>query len=202
MGTFAAAVFLLIVTPGPGVLSTAGVGAGFGMARGAAYVGGLCLGNALVGVLVASGVAASLMATPWLRHGFMLASTGYLLWLSLRIALAGANTAFAPALKAPRALDGVLLQLINPKAYAVNTVLFSGFAFMPQAWLTETLIKFVVINAIWLPLHFAWLYAGVALKRLALSATKQRLLNVCMALSLAAVAALSMLSFATVTAAT
>jgi threonine/homoserine/homoserine lactone efflux protein len=120
----------------------------------------------------------------------------------LRIALAGANTAFAPALKAPRALDGVLLQLINPKAYAVNTVLFSGFAFMPQAWLTETLIKFVVINAIWLPLHFAWLYAGVALKRLALSATKQRLLNVCMALSLAAVAALSMLSFATATATT
>jgi len=73
---------------------------------------------------------------------------------------------------------------------------------MPQAWLTETLIKFVVINAIWLPLHFAWLYAGVALKRLALSATKQRLLNVCMALSLAAVAALSMLSFATATATT
>ncbi|MEC8551875.1 MAG: LysE family translocator, partial [Pseudomonadota bacterium] len=30
MLTFAAAVFLLIVTPGPGVLSTAGVGAAFG----------------------------------------------------------------------------------------------------------------------------------------------------------------------------
>jgi threonine/homoserine/homoserine lactone efflux protein len=196
MGTFAVAVFLLIVTPGPGVLSTAGVGAGFGFARGATYVGGLCLGNALVGALVASGVAASLMATPWLRYAFMVASTSYLLWLALRIAMAGAHTAFHPALDAPRALDGVLLQLINPKAYAVNAVLFSGFAFLPEAMLAETLIKFLIINAIWLPLHFAWLYAGVALKRLALSENKQRWINRAMALCLAAVAALSMMSFA------
>ena len=34
MLTFAAAVFLLIVTPGPGVLSTAGVGAAYGFRAG------------------------------------------------------------------------------------------------------------------------------------------------------------------------
>ncbi|HEC70944.1 MAG TPA: LysE family translocator, partial [Roseobacter sp.] len=37
---FALAVFFLIVTPGPGVLSTAGVGAAFGFRAGLAYVVG------------------------------------------------------------------------------------------------------------------------------------------------------------------
>ena len=37
MLTFAAAVFFLIVTPGPGVLSTAGVGSGYGYRPGLEY---------------------------------------------------------------------------------------------------------------------------------------------------------------------
>ena len=48
MLSFAAAVFFLIVTPGPGVLSTAGVGSGFGFRAGLAYVGGRFLGTNLV----------------------------------------------------------------------------------------------------------------------------------------------------------
>ena len=41
MLAFATAVFLLIVTPGPGVLTTAGFGAGFGFRGGLPYVVGL-----------------------------------------------------------------------------------------------------------------------------------------------------------------
>jgi len=44
---FAAAVFFLIVRPGPGVLSTAGVGSGFGYRPGLAYVTGLWAGVTL-----------------------------------------------------------------------------------------------------------------------------------------------------------
>ena len=44
MLSFAAAVLFLIITPGPGVLSTAGVGSGFGFRAGLGYVGGLFLG--------------------------------------------------------------------------------------------------------------------------------------------------------------
>ena len=57
---FAAAVFFLIVTPGPGVLSTAGVGSGFGFRAGLAYVGGLFAGNNLVALAVVSGIAMAL----------------------------------------------------------------------------------------------------------------------------------------------
>ncbi|MCH2301211.1 MAG: hypothetical protein MK437_11690, partial [SAR324 cluster bacterium] len=40
---FTFAVFLLLVTPGPGVLSTAGVGSGFGSRAGLVYLIGLFL---------------------------------------------------------------------------------------------------------------------------------------------------------------
>ena len=61
MLTFAAAVFFLIVTPGPGVLSLAGVGSGFGAPAGRRYLLGLFLGNNLVFLAVASGVAALIL---------------------------------------------------------------------------------------------------------------------------------------------
>ena len=47
MFAFALAVFLLIITPGPGVLSTAGVGAAYGWRQGLFYVAGLCAGTNL-----------------------------------------------------------------------------------------------------------------------------------------------------------
>ena len=58
------------------------------------------------------------------------------------------------------------LQLINPKAYAVNTTLFSGFAFYPDSFLLETSIKLLIANAIWILLHFLWLYFGVKIHKL------------------------------------
>jgi threonine/homoserine/homoserine lactone efflux protein len=45
MIAFVRAVFLLIITPGPGVLSTAGVGAAFSWRQGLFYVAGLCVGT-------------------------------------------------------------------------------------------------------------------------------------------------------------
>ena len=56
---FLLAVFFLLATPGPGVLSTAGVGAAYGRAAGHRYVAGLCLGTNLVALAVVSGVAAT-----------------------------------------------------------------------------------------------------------------------------------------------
>ena len=45
MITFAFAIVLMLATPGPGVLSAAGVSAGFGAAAGLRYVAGLCIGK-------------------------------------------------------------------------------------------------------------------------------------------------------------
>ena len=58
---FALAVFFLLITPGPGVLSTAGIGAAYGYRAGLAYVGGLMLGGAFTMVMV---ISAAAMARP------------------------------------------------------------------------------------------------------------------------------------------
>ena len=193
MLTFAAAVFLLIITPGPGVLSTAGVGAAFGWRQGLFYVGGLCAGTNLVSLAVVFGLAAVILAEPMVRTLLLFASSAYLGWLALRITLAGARIAFIQT-DAPGFLAGVTLQFINPKAYAVNTTLFTSFAFYPQNFAVETGLKLVIMNIISLPLHLLWLHAGVKLNSLNLPPRTQRMINLAMAGCLLAVVVLSVWS--------
>ncbi len=191
MLTFALAVFFLIITPGPGVLSTAGVGAAFGAQAGMRYVGGLFIGTNLVCIAVVSGLTAVLLADERLRTLLFFASITYLTYLALRIAFAGAKIAFIERQAPPGVLGGIALQAINPKAYAVNTALFTGFSFMPQNLPLEIAVKFVVMNAIWLPIHFAWLWAGIGLQKLNLPQRTQRAINIFMAVSMLAVVALA-----------
>jgi len=181
---FASAVFFLIITPGPGVLSAAGVGAGYGFRAGASYIGGLWLGNLSVGLIVVSGLWALLLTVPGLRIVLGVASLCYLGYLAFRIATAGSRLSFAGAASAPGFVAGALLQFINPKAYAVNTFLFSNFPFYPSSWTLEVVFKLLIFNAIWIPIHFAWLYAGIVLHRLELPAARHRQVNYAMAASL------------------
>jgi threonine/homoserine/homoserine lactone efflux protein len=192
--TFAAAVFFLIATPGPGVLSTAGVGSAFGARAGIGYLTGLCIGNSAVALAVITGVAAIVLADPRLRVVLFVASMAYLAYLAVRIATAGARVAFIEMRRPPGFWDGLALQAINPKAYAVNTTFFAGFAVWPGAPVGEAVVKLLIINAIWIPLHVAWLWAGVSLRRLDLAPQVQRRVNVAMAASLLAVIGLAIWS--------
>lgn len=191
MLTFAAAVFFLIITPGPGVLSAAGVGAAFGIKSGLRYVVGLFLGNNIVALAVVTGLAALILAAPVLRLALFIASTLYLLYLAARIATAGAEVAFIPAKTEPGILAGLLLQPINPKAYAVNTALFSGFPIFADALIAEAVVKLLILNAIWIPIHVVWVWFGARLKALNLSSDRQRTINVAMASSMLIVVAIA-----------
>ena len=184
MLAFAVAVFLLLITPGPGVLSAAAVGAGYGFKSGSKYIGGLWFGNLSVGLIVISGLWAVLITIPGLRLGLGIASLCYLAYLALRIATAGSAIRFVRASGAPGFAAGTLLQFINPKAYAVNTFLFTNFAFYPGSLPIEITLKMLIFNAIWIPIHFTWLQVGIVLHRLELAPRRQRMVNVAMAASL------------------
>ncbi len=188
---FAAAVFFLIVTPGPGVLSTAGVGAGFGFRPGSRFLAGLFLGTNLVALVVVSGLGALLLADPRIRTVLFVLSFGYLGYLALRIALAGARLAFIETARPPGVWGGIALQVVNPKAYAVSTALFTGFPFLPDSYAAEVTLKFVIMNIIWIPIHFGWLWAGVTLRRLDLPERARRVINIAMAASMMAVVILA-----------
>ncbi len=194
MLSFAAAILFLIATPGPGVLTTAGVGSAFGYRAGLRYVAGLGIGNNIVALAVISGLAAIVLSVPVIRVVLAVLSALYLGYLALRIALSGSRVAFIEAAAAPGLVDGVLLQFINPKAYAVNTTLFANFAFTGMSLGAETAAKLLILNAIWIPIHLLWLYAGVTLHRLELPERWQRRINLAMAAALLLVVALALRS--------
>jgi len=173
------------------VLSAAGVAAGFGARAGLRYVAGLCLGQALVFAAVAAGLSTFVMATPWLRLTLMLLSFCYLLYLAARISFAGSKIAFIQATHAPGLRAGLLLQPINPKAYAVLTALLTGFPLYPENYWIEVAVKFVILNIIWIPIHVLWVYFGLSLKRLNLSPKIQQGINVAMGISMLLVVVLA-----------
>ena len=191
MLVFATVSFLMFATPGPGVLSLAGVGAAFGWRQGLLYMTGLFLGHVIVSVAVITGLAAILLAEPVVRTILLFLSAAYLGYLAFRIAFAGSKISFIEMINAPGFMTGMTLQFINPKAYAVHTTFFTGFAFYPDSFTIEISLKFLIMNFIWIILHLAWLYAGCKINELNVSATAQKWLNLLMAASLCVVVGLS-----------
>ena len=199
MTAFIFAILLLLTTPGPGVLSTAGVGAAYGFNAGLRYVTGLFIGTNAVAFIVVSGLAAVLLASPWARTTLLAVSTIYLLYLAFNIAFAtraqsGAASLFSQPSRKPGMIDGILLQLVNPKAYVVNTTLFTGFAIAPDSLIIETLIKFIIINAIWIPIHLLWLFVGTRIQRMNLQPRTRFAINCFMAIAMVAVVVLAVTS--------
>ena len=191
---FIGATFLLIATPGPGVLSIAGVGSGFGFLAGQRFLWGLWLGNFLVGLAVIFGLKAVIFSVAYLPEILLGLSLAYLSYLAFKIAFAGTEIAFIKAERVPGFFDALALQAINPKAYAVNATFFTTFNFWPEQFTTMILIKILIVNAIWIPIHFGWLYAGASLRKLDLPPHIQRGINIFMALSMVIVVALAILS--------
>ena len=191
---FVAAAILLIITPGPGVLSLAGVGSAFGFRAGLKYFIGLFVGNNLVGLFVISGVGALVLADPVTRTVLLVLSSIYLIYLASTIALSGSNIGFKGYTHKPGIKSGVLLQIINPKAYVVNSTMYSGFLLFENAYFLEVIIKVLIVNTIWIPVHFLWLYIGVFIKRLDLSHSIQRTINYFMAIAMVLVVVLSVIA--------
>ena len=183
--------FLMMVTPGPGVLSLAGVGAGFGWRVGVMYLIGLFLGTNGVALLVVLGFKQFLFEIDGVELTFLVLSLSYLSFLSWRIATSDNKTGFKETSKAPKLYEGIFLQFVNPKAYVVQGHLFVVLSLGISSYNTEILTKFLIVNSIWIPIHILWLWLGISLKKWSLASNKQVWVNRGMGLALFAVVILS-----------
>jgi threonine/homoserine/homoserine lactone efflux protein len=183
--------FLMMVTPGPGVLSLAGVGAGFGWKVGMMYLIGLFFGTNGVAILVVLGFKQFLFEIDGVEITFLLLSLSYLSFLSWRIATSDNKTGFKQSLKAPRLYEGIFLQFVNPKAYVVQGHLFVVLSLGMASYSNEIIVKFIIVNSIWIPIHLLWLWLGISLKKWSLAVNKQIWVNRGMGLALFAVVILS-----------
>ncbi len=191
MLTFITAVFFLIITPGPGVLTVAGVGAAYGFRAGIPYLLGVVIGSLVVMGMVASGLAALVFSIPYVRIILLGASLCYLLYLAWRIATSGSGVAIIETEKPLGFLNGAALSLINPKAYAVFTTVVGGFNFYPENAGLELLMKFLIFSSMSFPIHFLWNGIGASLKHLPLGPKGQRAINIAMAVSMLLVVGLA-----------
>ena len=183
--------FLMMVTPGPGVLSLAGVGAGFGWRVGIMYLIGLFLGTNGVALLVVLGFKQFLFEIDGVELTFLFLSLSYLSFLSWRIASSDNKTGFTETSKAPKLYEGIFLQFVNPKAYVVQGHLFVVLSLGISSYNVEILTKFLIVNSIWIPIHIFWLWLGISLKKWSLASNKQVWVNRGMGLALFAVVILS-----------
>jgi threonine/homoserine/homoserine lactone efflux protein len=194
MTAYITAIIFLVITPGPGVLTTAGVGSAYGFQAGLAYMFGIIFGSLIAMSAVGSGLAAIVFSVPYIRDILLFASLSYLLYLAFRIATSGARIAFIETNKPLGFMNGLTLSVINPKAYAVGTTIFSGFPILPNNSVAEFTLKIIILASISIPVHFIWLYAGASLKKLGLRGSTMSIINILMALSMLSVVSLALYS--------
>ena len=184
----------MIITPGPGVLSLAATGSGFGWKAGILYLAGLFIGTNTVLVFVVTGFKGFLFEIPWVEPVFLIISLSYLSWIAWRIASAGNEIKFKKSKNEPTFFEAIFLQIINPKAYLVNGILFAGFPLIGFSLQQEILIKALIINLVWIPVHFFWLWLGIKLRQWGLNKGKQAIVNKVMAFCLLVVIGLAAFS--------
>ena len=194
MIAFALAVFFMISTPGPAVLALAGVGATFSFRDGINFLIGLTIGYLKVWLLIVTGLASVFFSYFYIRVIFAAISSLYLVYLASKICFSGSKIAFTDSYRIPSIKDGIILQIVNPKAYAFHSILLSGFSIFPNNLLIEIFIKFIIMNLIWLPLHLAWLFIGSSFKKINLKPKFRNYINLFMGCSLIVVSILSFLS--------
>ena len=125
--------FVASITPGPNNLLLMRSGAMFGVRRSLQHVFGIQAGFIALVVLSHLGVAALLLALPATMSVLRWACFLYLLWLAWLILRDARPRACGRAPPPPRSRDrcasseGVLFQLINPKAWMMAVTVASAF---------------------------------------------------------------------------
>ena len=182
MVTFSLAVLVLAATPGPALLSIVAVGSAFGFKQGTRYVIGALAGANIVILMVISGFAVILKSFPGLQVLLAVFSLGYLAYIAWQIATASNALNENKKVKIVGFSDGIFIQLLNPKAYAVALALFFGFPLFYQSVAIETITKLLIINSIFVPAYMFWLLLGTKLRKLNLSLRLRRIVNRLLAL--------------------
>ena len=156
---------LLLGSPGPATLSLAAVGGSWGVSRGLPYLAGLLAGLLCAMAGGVFGVAAVFVKWPQARWLVQLLGAAYLVYIAIRIATAPLLAAGASEQHGiPRLRDGVILNLLNPKAYAAFFVLFSQFLLPFDDLAVSYAVTAVIVFSAGVAVDTAWLAIGSTIR--------------------------------------
>ena len=152
---------LLLGSPGPAPLALAGISAAFGIRRGLPFLLGILAGLTVAIIGATAGLAVMFQMYPSARLIVQIMGGAYICYVALKIATgAVANTNSQDKQAPPRFIDGFILNLLNPKAYAAFLALFSQFLLpfpdQAAAFISTALVCLLVATVV----DFAWLCFG------------------------------------------
>ncbi|MBL4891749.1 MAG: LysE family translocator [Rhizobiaceae bacterium] len=181
---FLIAALALTGSPGPNTLSLAAVGSAFGRKRGFKYMLGLNLGMVLVIIAVGSGISGLLFAIPMVAPAVITIAAIYFLYLAYKIATAPPLKENAETVADPKWLEGVMISILNPKAYAAMAALFSSTVLISENLWIEGVFKAGVLLLVIIAVNISWLFLGAALTPYFRQERTSRIINVCFAILL------------------
>ena len=135
-------------TPGPNTTLSTALAANLGLRHSLRFVLAVPVGWGLLLSICAGGVGALVVAVPALRIGIQTIGVGYLLWLAFRLAGNGSLAQTDAAQLSVTFWQGVLLQLLNIKAWMLALTVIAGWV----AGRSDALQRFAIV----LPLMLAF----------------------------------------------
>jgi threonine/homoserine/homoserine lactone efflux protein len=194
IGPLALFAFVASITPGPNNLLLMRSGAAFGVRRSLWHLFGVQLGFAGLVLLAHVGIGTLLLALPGAFTVLRWACFAYLLWLAWLILrdsrprLAG-NTATPAASGRPmRCIEGVLFQLINPKAWMMAITVASAFYGTAAPRGVDLAAATLICMSIGGPCMFTWTIWGASIDRVLKQPRARQLFSYAMAALVAATA--------------
>ena len=183
MLSYVLAVVVLTAIPGPGLLTIFGIGSAFGYRAGISFTAGVYFGANITAIIVFSGFSSLLMEFPTFRNALFFMSLIYFTYFAARIGFAASKLGIESK-STPGCRSGIMLMLVNPKAYMTMSALYLGFPLHSFNPFNEAIIKMIIANIIWIPGHLLWLHAGVKVNNLDLSLKTKRVINITLAITI------------------
>lgn len=164
--------FPLAYSPGPGNMFFAAIAARTGIRAAVPALAGYHVATFVVTAAIGAGMGLTLLRDPVVATVLAASGALYVLWLAVqfwrsgRSATADPGTAAAPV-RGTRFVDGILILVLNPKAYSIVGLLFTQFltADGSERPLGQVLALTVVFTGNNLLAFVVWSVAGAALNR-------------------------------------
>ena len=192
LGTLILAALAIMGSPGPSTISLVGASVAYGVRRSTAYCVGLIVGTIVVLLAAATGITAVLLAVPALRWALVIVGTAYILWLAYHLATAPPLTEQTRAERHPRLVDGLILGVINPKAWIAITAVVAS-ARLADSAPVDAALKIPLLAAVVVAIHASWLLAGRLMVRVMRRPRLSRAVNITLAALLVAASLLALL---------
>lgn len=182
LALFSVAAIILLGSPGPAIAALLAVGHRSGFAGGLRFYGGLQVGLALAAAISASGLFTLLRALPAATTIMMTIATGYLFYLSYKIATSpvGERNKGTSGDQPATAAGGFVLGVTNPKAYVAFVSLMASYLIVPGNSNVDVTVKWLVCVIVMITVDLVWLWLGDILRKARLNQAAERALNITM----------------------